>query len=89
MARGWESKSIEAQQEDASRDKASEKPRLTMAETAIAREAASLRLSLSRVVEQLGHTQNSRHREMLERAKADLERKIESLSASGSGHQAS
>jgi hypothetical protein len=89
MARGWESKSIEAQQQDASRDKTSEKPRLTQEETAIAREAASLRLSLSRVVEQLGHTQNSRHREMLERAKADLERKVESLSASGSGQQAS
>jgi hypothetical protein len=82
MARGWESKSIEGQQEDASRDKASEKPRLTREETAIAREIASLRLSLSQVEEQLSRTQNSRHREMLAHAKADLERKIESLNKS-------
>jgi hypothetical protein len=79
MARGWESKSIEAQQEDASRQKTSEKPRLTREETALAQEIASVRLSLSRVLQQLGLTQNLRHREILERAKTELERKLEEL----------
>jgi hypothetical protein len=89
MARGWESKSIEAQQEDASRQEASEKPRLTREETALARELAGLRLSLSQVAEQLGRSRNAGHREVLERAKRDLEGKIASMSESGSGRQAS
>jgi len=53
MARGWESKSVEAQQEDAAARTSSEKPRLTREETARVRDRENLRLSLQSVLEQL------------------------------------
>jgi hypothetical protein len=79
MARGWESKSVEAQQEEAAARPASAKPRLTLEEAALLRQQNSLRLALKNIVERLDRSQNSRHRQMLERAKADLERKIDDL----------
>jgi hypothetical protein len=89
MARGWESKSVEGQQEaEAAREL--EKPgktRLTRDQMATARQIASLRLSLTRIAEQLGHSLDPRHREMLERAKADLEEKIETLHSARASHQ--
>ena len=80
MARGWESKSVEAQQEDAASEQALKKPRLTRAEADRLREKESLQLSLRNVVQQLEGSSNSQHRDMLERAKSDLERRIENLS---------
>lgn len=77
MARGWESKAVEAQQEDAARRSTSETPHLTKEEAARRREKETLRLSLRRVVELLERSPDSRHRQMLEQAKAYLERKIE------------
>ncbi|MFZ0772800.1 MAG: hypothetical protein WAN08_15395 [Candidatus Sulfotelmatobacter sp.] len=79
MARGWESKSLEAQQDEAAGRSASAKPRLTREQAARLREHESLRLSLRNIVERLERSQNSRHCEMLQQAKADLERKIEEL----------
>lgn len=79
MARGWESKSVEAQQEDAAGAKSPAKPRLTREEAARHRERESLRLSLQRISHDLEQSQNPRHRAMLESARADLERKIEEL----------
>jgi hypothetical protein len=81
MARGWESKSVEAQQEEAAARPASAKPRLTLQEAARLREQNSLRLALRNIVERLERSQNSRQRQMLEQAKADLERKIEELNS--------
>jgi hypothetical protein len=77
MARGWESKSIEAQQEEAAQNKSSARPLLTRQEADRARELASLRLTLKRVIEQLAKTTNPRYRTMLYLAKNDLERQIE------------
>lgn len=82
MARGWESKSIEAQQEDAASEQTLKKPRLTREEADRLREKESLQLSLKNVVRQLEDSSNSQHRSMLERAKSDLERRIENLSSS-------
>lgn len=79
MARGWESKSIESQQEDATGEDSPHKPRLTREAADRLRQKESLRLSLRNVVEQLERSQNSQHREMLALAKADLERRIEKL----------
>ena len=76
MARGWESKSVEAQQEDAGRTSASGKPRLTREQADRLRERESLRLSLQRVVQEIAHSQNARHRAMLEQAQAELQRKM-------------
>ncbi len=81
MARGWESKSIEAQQEDAASEQTLKKPRLTREQADRLREKDSLQLSLKNVVRQLQESSNSQHRDMLERAKSDLEQRIENLSS--------
>lgn len=80
MARGWESKSVEAQQDEAAARSTPEKPRLTPEAAARLRQQESLRLSLQRVMQQLEQSPNPRHHAMLEQARADLERKIQELS---------
>ncbi|HEY1657243.1 MAG TPA: hypothetical protein VGG14_02780 [Candidatus Sulfotelmatobacter sp.] len=77
MARGWESKSIEAQQEEAAQNKSPAKPLLTREEADGARELASLHLTLNRVIEQLAMATNPRYRAMLDLARNDLERQID------------
>jgi hypothetical protein len=79
MARGWESKSVEAQQEDARRTNVAGKPRLTREEADRLREKESLRLSLQRVIQEIEHSHNARHRAMLEQAQAELQRKMAEL----------
>ena len=79
MARGWESKSVEAQQDEAADRSTPEKPRLTREAAARLREKESLRLSLQNVVQQLERSHNTRYRSMLEQARSDLEQKIEEL----------
>jgi len=76
MARGWESKSVEAQQAEAS--DASSKPRLKLTPEAAARrrERENLRLSRQSVLQQLQETQNPRRRELLENTLADLDKKL-------------
>lgn len=81
MARGWESKSVEAQQEDAASEQSLKKPRLTREQADRLREKESLQLSLRNVVKQLEGSSNSQRRDMLQRAKSDLERRIQTLSA--------
>jgi hypothetical protein len=81
MARGWESKSVEAQQDQAVDRTMPENPHLTREEADRLRGRETLRLSLQSVVQQLERSQDSRHRAMLEQALADLQRKLESLSA--------
>ena len=81
MARGWESKSVELQQEEAAVDLTSERPRLTPEQAHRLRERESLRLSLRSVVEQLERAGDPRRRAMLEQAKAHLEQRIEKLGA--------
>jgi hypothetical protein len=76
MARGWESKSVEAQQAEAS--DATSKPRLKLTPEAAAlrREQEKLRLSRQSVLQQLQNAQNPRHRKLLENTLADLDEKI-------------
>jgi hypothetical protein len=82
MARGWESKSVEAQQEDADRTSVVGKPRLTREQADRLREKESLRLSLQRVIQEIERSQNARHRAMLEQARAELKRKMAELEGS-------
>jgi hypothetical protein len=82
MARGWESKSVEAQQDEAAGKTTPEKPRLTPEEAKRLREREALRLSLQSVVQRLQHSRDPRHRALLEQALADLERKIQALGTS-------
>ena len=79
MARGWESKSVEDQQAEASRDKTSHKKRLAPAQVVQEQQLEGLRLSRARVVRQLAAARDPRHRLMLERALAELDRRIETL----------
>jgi hypothetical protein len=76
MARGWESKSVEAQQDEAKEKSANSRVRLTPEAAARKREKESLCLSRRRVLEQLEQTQNPRHRELLQQTLADLDRKL-------------
>jgi len=81
MARGWESKSVEEQQALAAEEKKSVHPRLTAEQAARQREKQSLELSRQRVLQQLQAACNPRHRQMLEGALADLEKKLLAFSS--------
>jgi hypothetical protein len=76
MSRGWESKSVEEQQAEATRPKGDAKPHLTPDQAARKREKDSLLLSRNGVLQQIQSTRNSRHKQMLEAALADLDAKL-------------
>jgi hypothetical protein len=76
MARGWESKSVEAQQAEASEKSSQRRVPMSAEEAARWREKESLRLSRQRVLQQLEATQNPRHRKLLQDMLADLEEKL-------------
>ena len=74
MARGWESKFVEAQQSEAD-EPSTRKLRLTPEQAARHREKEGLRLSYQRVLQQLESCRDPRHRKVLQDALADLDRK--------------
>ena len=76
MARGWESKSVEQQQEEA---RASQPPRpapLTPEQIAAQKRRQTLLLSRQQVVRQLQLASHPRHRQMLETALAELDARL-------------
>jgi len=79
MARGWESKSVEAQQSEAAEDAKEPKTRLTAEQAALLRQLEGARLSRTRVLQQLETTHDPRHREQLAAALAELDRQIRIL----------
>jgi len=78
VARGWESKSVELQQDDA-RSTGELQPRLTPEQREIESRKEGLKLSRSRVLAQLHSTENPRYRETLEQALAVLDEQIARL----------
>ncbi|HEX8500547.1 MAG TPA: hypothetical protein VF659_08155 [Pyrinomonadaceae bacterium] len=77
MARGWESKSVESQQEESFRE--SEQPDLKALppeERARRERIASLELSRARTLDQLERATSAAHRAMLKRTLLALERDI-------------
>jgi len=80
MAKGWESKSVEAQVED-SQAKSSEKHKkqLTPAQVEEYRRREVLLLSRTRVQRDLAASQNPRYTEQLNRALADIEAQLAAL----------
>ena len=76
MARGWESKSVEQQQELAASEHQEGKRRLTPAQIELEQRRQALRLSRQRILQQLKVASNPRHRQMLEAALADLDEQI-------------
>lgn len=83
MARGWESKSVEEQQQQKADSRSSEKPRLTTEQADQLREIQALRLSLQRVLDQLERSRDPKHQSMLQYAKADLELRLKKLAVTG------
>jgi predicted DNA-binding protein (UPF0251 family) len=82
MARGWESKSVEAQQSEAHEKPKQSRPRLTAEAAARVREREALRLSRQRVLQQLERAANPRHRLLLENELADLDQKLAAMTSS-------
>jgi hypothetical protein len=79
VARGWESKSVEAQQAEAGAESSKRRPRMSADEAAAFREKENLLLSRQRVLQQIGVAANARHRKLLEDALADLDEKLRKL----------
>lgn len=83
MARGWESKSVESQQEESLRETARPGLRqLTPEERARHERLASLELSRTRTLDQLERATGAAHRAMLKRTLLALERDIAELDTS-------
>jgi hypothetical protein len=76
MARGWESKSVEQQQEEATSEPARKTKPLTAEQIGRRRQLSTLELSRKRILQQLEAATNPRHREMLEAALTDLDAQI-------------
>jgi hypothetical protein len=78
MARGWESKSVEAQQSEAMQKPSEARPRMSADAAARSRERETLRLARQRVLQQLKVAENPRHRLLLENELAELDQKLAS-----------
>jgi hypothetical protein len=76
MARGWESKSVEAQQADAAEKPDPHRASMTPEQAARQRELESLLLSRQNILQQLERIHDPRYRRMLEDALAELQRRI-------------
>ncbi len=80
MSKGWESKSVEEQQNEVQNASRSSKPRKSAEQIARELSRNSLQMSRQRVLQQLQAACNPNHRSMLERALADLDGQIAKLS---------
>lgn len=78
MARGWESKSVESQIEDAAREQ-ERGPRLTREEIEMRSKREGLELSLRLVESQLSTATAAAHRATLEHARAHLQTELAKL----------
>ena len=81
MARGWESKSVEAQMEESSAPKEVRRnlSAATPDELARRQKHAALKLSRSRTAQQMETSTSERYSEMLRRALEDLDQQIAAL----------
>jgi hypothetical protein len=85
MARGWESKAVEAQMDEAeerARRRQSLEDELSPEERARRERLSSLELSRARTLSQLDEATRPAHREMLRRTLRALESEIDALSSS-------
>ena len=78
MARGWESKSVEAQQDEAVR-RESRRPALSDAARAIEERRRTLLLTRARAVDDLSRATTLHHRRMLEQTIAAIDARIAEL----------
>jgi len=80
MARGWESKSVEAQIEEG-KEREPSAPRLPREAKLIKEKLESLRLSRARLLQQLERARLPAHREVLQNGLRAIEQQIEELGA--------
>jgi hypothetical protein len=76
MARGWESKAVESQQEEAATRQRSGGPPVSPADAQRRAERATLMLARTKALTDLQHACAPAHRAMLEQAIADLDRRL-------------
>jgi hypothetical protein len=81
MARGFESKSVEAQQEEAARGKVKARPQMTPEQQLMAQRRRVLELTRARARDDLSRATAPAHRKMLEKAIASLEQQLKDLPA--------
>ena len=80
MARGWDSKAIEDQQSAAEAEKSRQsRPELSAAEREVESRRQGLTLARAKIVADLEAASDPRHRTMLDRALAHIDREIEAL----------
>jgi hypothetical protein len=81
MARGWESKSVEAQQADAAEVSSTPRPRLTAEQAERLREKQNLTMARTSIVRQLESASDPRYRALLEQTLKEVEDKLLHLPA--------
>jgi hypothetical protein len=79
MARGWESKSVEAQQSEAAEQPSPRKALLTPEQRALEAQRDGLRLSRKHVWQELQRAPNARYKAMMEAALVELDAKLARL----------
>lgn len=79
MARGWESKSVEAQQSEAAEKAASPRKQMTLAEAATFRQRETLRLARQKVLQQLADSGNPRFQKLMQDTLIELEERLRRL----------
>lgn len=79
MARGWESKSIEQQQEEMAEQRKPVQAPISPDQQQRNRKRQGLLLSRRRLTQQLQTADNPRHRQMLAQAIAELDRQLSSF----------
>jgi vacuolar-type H+-ATPase subunit E/Vma4 len=78
VARGWESKSVESQQDDA-KSTAEPKSRLSVEQRNLESRKQAVQLARSRVLQQISSTENPSYRSTLEQALKELEEQLRKL----------
>jgi hypothetical protein len=81
MARGFDSKFVEAQQDEAARGQTVRAPELSPGDRATAQRRRTLELTRTRARQDLSRATAQAHRRMLEQAIAALDRQLEELPA--------
>lgn len=80
MARGWESKSVESQMDDAKQEQPEDgNSELTVGQKKAKRARANLMLARAQVLHQLEAATNERYKEMLQQELNELDRQINAI----------
>lgn len=83
MARGWESKSIESQQEEAGRPRGPAKPALTTAQRVALDRRRGLEMARARAQADLQWARSAAHREMLTQMLASIDQQLQGMENGG------